>query len=244
MAPIALVLTLLTAFVTTFGCVVLKSSWCSYYPGKLWSWAMIRLLLLPVRIEGREHLKDTQSYIITPNHQGTFDIFLIYGFLNRHFKWMLKAELRSMPLIGRACQSAGYIFVDQKGGPKKMKEMHDRASQILRGGISVVVFPEGARTWDGRLRPFKRGSFLLAEELNLPVLPVTINGSFEALPRTRGYVNFVNWHPLTLTIHPPLYMNGTGNDAVHDLMDRTRDAIASSLHTIPVAPQKPYNAND
>ena len=110
-----------------------------------------------------------QSYIIIPNHQGAFDIFLLYGFLGRHFKWMLKEELRKMPLIGQACESAGFIFVDQKGGPKKMAEVFERARGVLQGGVSLVVFPEGARTWDGQMRKFKRGAFQLADEVKLPV---------------------------------------------------------------------------
>lgn len=194
---------------------------------------MIRLLLLPVRIKGREHMDAQQSYVIIPNHQGAFDIFLVYGFLGRHFKWMMKSELRKMPLVGKACESAGFIFVNQKGGPKKMKETHDRARDILQGGTSVVVFPEGARTWDGRMRRFKRGAFQLADELQLPLLPVTINGSFDVLPRTRGF-GFVTWHPLSLTIHPPVLMQGHGPEAEREVMQQTSDIIQNALTTEPV----------
>ncbi len=244
-APIAIVLTLLMALFTILGCALLDASFWSYYPGKIWARAMVRLLLMPVHIEGREHMNPKDSYIIIPNHQGTFDIFLIYGFLNRHFKWMLKAELRSMPVIGRACESAGFIFVDQKAGPKKMRQTHDRAREILQDGISLVVFPEGARTWDGRLRKFKRGAFQLADELQLPLLPITINGSFEALPRKRGYVNFVHWHPLKLIIHPPLYTRGEGGDAEREVMQEAYEIIESRLETKPV-PMKEgtYNPED
>ena len=194
---------------------------------------MIRLLLLPVRVEGREHLTEVQSYVIIPNHQGAFDIFLIYGFLGRHFKWMMKSELRQIPLVGKACEAAGFIFVDQKGGPKKMKETHDRARAILQGGMSVVVFPEGARTWDGRIRRFKRGAFQLADELQLPLLPVTINGSFNVLPRIRKF-GFVTWHPLTLTIHAPIYTQGTGPEAEREVMQHAFDIIQSALKTNPI----------
>lgn len=227
--PIILVLTILTALATIIGCTLFNASWWSYNPGKWWSRAIIRILLLPVKVEGRENLDARQSYIIIPNHQGVFDIFLVYGFLNRHFKWMMKEELRRMPLVGKACESAGFIFVDQKGGPKKMKLMHDRARSVLQEGVSLVVFPEGARTWDGRMRRFKRGAFQLADELQLPLLPVTINGSFDVLPRSRGYVNFVNWHPLSLTIHPALPPQGQGVEAEHSIMQQAYDIIESRL---------------
>lgn len=243
-SPLLLLLTILTALATTIGCTLLNASWWSYYPGKWWSWAMVRLLLLPVHIEGCEHLKEAQSYVIIPNHQGAFDIFLVYGFLGRHFKWMMKAELRKMPLVGKACESAGFIFVDQKGGPKKLKATHDRARKILQGGTSVVVFPEGARTWDGNMRRFKRGAFQLADELQLPLLPVTINGSFQVLPRTRG-LNFVEWHPLELIIHAPIYMQEQGADAEHAAMEQAAAIIQSRLTTQPVElPEGTYDPND
>ena len=236
----------MAALATIIGCALFNASWWSYYPGKIWSRAFVRLLLLPVKVEGREHMDATQSYIIIPNHQGMFDIFLIYGFLNRHFKWMMKEELRSMPLVGKACESAGFIFVDQKGGPKKMKMLHDRARSVLQGGISLVVFPEGARTWDGQMRRFKRGAFQLASELQLPLLPITINGSFDVQPRSRGYVSFVDWHPLTLTIHPALQPSEPTDEAEHALMQQAYDVIASRLEpSVKSAPKAgTYNPED
>lgn len=227
-SPLLLALTVLTALAVTIGCTLFNAAWWSYYPGKLWSRAFVRLLLLPVKVEGRENMADSQSYIIVPNHQGAFDIFLVYGFLNRHFKWMMKSELRGMPLVGKACESADFIFVDQKGGPKAMQATHDHARQVLREGISLVVFPEGARTWDGGMRPFKRGAFQLADELQLPLLPVTINGSYEVLPRWRGF-NFVDWHPLRLTIHRPIEPAGHGPDAERAAMREAFDVVHSAL---------------
>ena len=250
-SPLLLLLTLLTALATIVGCRVGNAAFWSYYPGKLWSQAMIRLLFLPVKVEGRENMNPQQSYIFIPNHQGAFDIFLVYGFLNRPFKWMLKSELRRMPFIGKACESAGFIFVDQKGGPRKIKETHDRARQVLQGGVSLVVFPEGARTWDGRLRKFKRGAFQLATELQLPLLPITINGSFEVLPRSKGYVNLVNWHPLTMTIHPAITPPAPSEDAAQNtetervMMQQAYDIINGSLKTKPIEPEEgTYNPED
>ncbi len=229
-APILLLTTALATIVTIVGCAVGKASFWSYYPGKLWARAMVRLLLLPVHVEGRENMDPRQSYVIVPNHQGAFDIFLVYGFLNRHFKWMMKHELRSIPLVGKACESSGYIFVDNRG-PKRIKATYDRAREILKEGISVVVFPEGARTWDGEMGPFKRGAFQLADELDLPLLPVTINGSFQVLPRAKGF-NFVEWHPLSMTIHKPMHSEGRGQEAERKTIDDVKAIIASALQPV------------
>ena len=227
-SPVLVVLTVLTALATTIGCTLFNASWWSYWPGRIWSRAFIRLLLLPVSVEGREHLAEGQSYVIVPNHQGAFDIFLIYGFLGRHFKWMMKSELRSIPLVGKACESAGFIFVDQHGGPKAMQATHDRARDVLREGISLVVFPEGARTWDGRMRAFKRGAFQLADELQLPLLPVTINGSYEVLPRKKGF-NLVSWHRLRMTIHEPIAPPDKDARDERAVMIEAHDIVESAL---------------
>ena len=96
--PIFIVLTILTAVVTALGCAVGLSRWFAFTPSRIWGWLTIRLLFLPVKVEGREHLQRHQSYVFVANHQGAFDIFLLSGFLGREFKWMMKASLRKLPL--------------------------------------------------------------------------------------------------------------------------------------------------
>lgn len=201
-APLVALLTLLTTLVTTLGCILGNGHFWGYYPGKCWSWLTIRILLLPVKVEGREHLDKKQSYVFVSNHQGAFDIFLIYGFLGRNFKWMMKYQLRKMPFIGMACQAAHHIFVDKRG-TAKIKQTYLEARQTLKDGMSLVVFPEGARTFTGHMGDFKRGAYMLASDLQLPVVPLTINGSFQVMPRMRD-MKWVQWHPLTLTIHEPI----------------------------------------
>lgn len=229
-APLLAAVTIITAIEVIIGCTVGKASFWSYWPGCIWSKAMVRLLLLPVKIEGRENMVDGESYVIVANHQGAFDIFLVYGYLGRNFKWMMKQSLRNMPLVGKACEKAGHIFVDNSG-PKKIQQTYERARAILQNGTSVVVFPEGARTWDGKMRGFKRGAFQLADELQLPILPMTINGAFQVLPRSRGF-NFVSWHPLKLTIHPAMPPRPHTATSEHEAMDEAKAIIASKLEPI------------
>lgn len=225
-APILLLLTIITALTTTIGCTLGNASFWSYYPGMLWSRAMIRILLLPVHVEGKENMQEGQSYVIVANHQGAFDIFLIYGFIGRHFKWVMKSSLRNIPLVGRACEAADFIFIDNH--PARIKESQARARRILHGGVSVVVFPEGKRTWTGEMNPFKRGAFQMADELQLPVLPVTINGSFKVLPRKHD-IYFVNRHRLSLTIHAPIPPKGQGAEAERATMEEAFNVIKAGL---------------
>ena len=180
-APLVLLATILTALTVVIGCTLGNGHFWGYYPGKYWGWFVIKILLLPVKVEGRENLKEGQSYVFVSNHQGSFDIFLIYGFLNRNFKWMMKRQLRSNPLIGKACEASHQIFVDKRG-PSKVRATYEQARKTLQGGMSLVVFPEGSRTFTGHMGSFKRGAFMLADELQLPIAPLTINGSFDVKP--------------------------------------------------------------
>lgn len=223
--PILLVLTILTALTTIIGSFIGGAHFWGYHPGKIWSRLVCYILLIPVKINRNKQLKKNQSYIFVANHQGAFDIFLIYGFIGRNFKWMMKKSLRSIPFVGKACQSAGHIFVD-KSGPKKIQETIDQARHSLRDGTSLVVFPEGRRTFTGKMGPFKKGAFQLADELQLPIVPLTIDGSFDVLPRTG---KFIKWHRMTLTMHDPIYPQGIGPEDIKETMEKAYEAIQSNL---------------
>ena len=97
--PILLVLTILTALVTIIGSLIGGAHIWGYYPGKIWSQLICYILLIPVEVHGREKIHKRTSYVFVPNHQGAFDIFLIYGFLGRNFKWMMKKSLRKIPFV-------------------------------------------------------------------------------------------------------------------------------------------------
>lgn len=224
--PILLAATILTALFTIVGGVFNAHFW-GYYPGKLWSRLICRVLLLPIRVEGREHINHKQSYVFVANHQGPMDIFLIYGYLGRNFKWMMKKALRRIPLVGYACYKARHIFVD-KSGPKAIKETIGNARQTLQGGTSLVVFPEGSRTFTGHMGVFRKGAFQLADELQLPVVPVTIDGSFDVLTRMAGF-NFVHRHPMRLVIHKPIYPSSHSPESIKDTMNAAYREIMSAL---------------
>ena len=208
---------------TKFG----DANYWAYYPGRLWSKIIVRSLLLPIKVEGRENINDNESYVFVSNHQGAFDIFLIYGYLNKNFKWLMKYQLFKIPFLGASCRACRHIPVDKRS-PRKIKETYDTAREFLKHGMSVVLFPEGARTFTGHMASFKRGGFLLADELQLPVVPMTINGSFNVKPRTKD-LNFVTRYPLPLPIHKPIYPSGKGPENVKMLMEKSYEEIQKGL---------------
>ena len=224
---ISIIATIITSLTVVVGCSLGNGHFWGYEPGKWWARFILWVFLIPVKVSGRENLKKGESYVFVSNHQGAFDIFLIYGYLCRNFKWMMKRSLRKIPFVGYACEKSHQIFVD-KSGPRKVKETYDKARAILRDGISLVVFPEGARSFTGHMGTFRRGAFMLADELQLPIVPLTINGSFNIMPRMRDW-KWVCWHPMTLTIHAPIYAKEQGAEDIKERMDESYRVIMADL---------------
>lgn len=218
MLPLMAVATALTAVLTAAGCTAFGGKWWGYYPASLWSRVMCALTWVKVEVHGAENISPSSDYVFVANHQGAYDIYAIYGYLGHDFRWMMKRSLERIPLVGWACKRAGHIFVDTSahGIAATMKA----AEKQLADGMSLVVFPEGARTLSGRMGRFKRGAYNLAAEFNLPVVPVTIDGSFDIMPRNK---NVPRPGRIILTIHKPI------SPANPQVMELSREAIASVL---------------
>jgi 1-acyl-sn-glycerol-3-phosphate acyltransferase len=225
--PVLIIATIVTAITVGIGCAIGDGHFWGYYPGRWWAKVILRSLLIPVKVEGRNNIEKDQSYVFVANHQGAFDIFLIYGFLGRNFKWMMKQSLKKIPFLGFACERSHQIFVDKRG-VSKIRKTYDDAREILKEGYSVTVFPEGARSFSGHMGTFRKGAFALADELQLPVVPLTINGSFDILPRMHDW-KFISWHPLSLTIHQPIYPIGQGPQNVDATLRQAYDSVMSAL---------------
>ena len=147
-------------------------------------WAKIQLLVSGVRVKvgGLEHLDRETPYIYMSNHQGSYDIFALLSCLPVQFRWIAKRELFAIPILGWAMGAANYISID-RSGRRKALEIIERAASKIKGGVSVVIFPEGTRSRDGSIQPFKRGGFTLALKSGVPIIPITINGSRDVMPR-------------------------------------------------------------
>ena len=223
-APIFIIVTFITSIITIIGCWLGNGNFWGYWPAHYWSRFCCMLALVKVEVKGRENISPETSYVFVANHQGAFDIWSIYGYLNHSFKWMMKKELENIFMVGYACKRAGHIFVDET----KIHAIHNtiaQAENTLKKGTSLVIFPEGSRSWDGKMIPFKRGAFMLAGEFRLPVVPVTINGSFKAMPR---FTYNITPCKIILTIHKPIYPGERGFNT-KKLMEQCHEVIASEL---------------
>lgn len=222
--PLLLILTILTALITIVGSVVGNGHFWGYWPAHIWAQCFCYLSFVKVTVEGRNNIDRGRSYVFVANHQGAYDIFAIYGWLGHNFKWMMKKGLERIPLVGYSCRKAGHIFVDNSSASAVKQTMADAEHQ-LSDGMSVVVFPEGSRTFDGHIKAFRRGAYALAVEFSLPVVPVTIDGAFDVMPRTSVLPRPGHIH---LTIHKPILASDDGHNLAQ-LMQESRDAIVSAL---------------
>jgi 1-acyl-sn-glycerol-3-phosphate acyltransferase len=225
---VAPALVLATTFFASLAVAMLffaKPKTVARWTGVPWSRCMALITPMKVVVEGRENIDSRQSYVVVSNHQSQYDIFVLYGWLGVDFKWVMKAELRSVPGIGVACDRLGHIFIDRSSHAEALKAL-ERAKTKIVDGTSVIFFPEGTRSRDGRLKRFKKGAFRMAIDLGLPILPVTVTGTRNVLPA--GSTDLMPGSA-RLVIHPPLSVDGVGADDVPALMSSVRETIASSL---------------
>lgn len=225
--PILWTLTVLTALVTTVMAPFVRNPEIINKPAQIWSRIVCYGFLTKVSVEGRENIQEKKSYVFVANHQSWFDIWIIYGWLNRPFCWVMKKELRKIPFVGKACESVGHIFMDRSNSIAAKKCLEKAAKRLEKDNISVVVFPEGTRTKDGTVGIFKRGAFSIASDLKLPVVPITIEGAFERMPRNKFRVTPGR---MRMKIHPPIEIDHELNDKeMRELANKARETVIGGL---------------
>lgn len=189
---------------------------------RFWSVWLLRVAPIRLEVRGQELVQMDGPVIFMGNHQGNFDINALTLAIPRRFSWIAKEELFRIPLFGKAMKRAGYIPLDRSDGRKALKSMKLAAERIA-AGTSVVIFPEGTRTKDGSLLPFKRGAFMLAAKAGVPIVPFTINGSRKINPR-----NKIELRPgtISVTFGAPIESKGVSEA---ELVARVREAVAAKL---------------
>ena len=220
-APFFVLTTLFFGSATVVFSMFLPSRWVSLICGTFWSRLNAWLTPMSVNVTGRQNIDPQQSYVVVANHQSLYDVFVLYGFLGIDFKWVIKQEMRSVPGLGIGCEKVGHIFVDRSDRKAALASINAAKSKISNG-TSVVFFPEGTRSRDGTLRQFKKGAFRFALDLDLPILPVTIVGTWEILPS-----DSLDLLPgkARLIIDQPILVDGLDGNDIPRLMEQVRSVI-------------------
>ena len=179
----------------------------------------------PVTVEGREKIDADVAYVMVANHQSLLDILVFFRLFN-HFKWVSKLENFRLPFIGWNMWLNRYIPLN-RGDKASILQMLRMSRETLAAGNSIMVFPEGTRSPDGRLRRFKTGAFELAKDSRKPILPIVVTGTSDALPK-RGFV-LRGRHPIRLKVLDPIPFESFADESVAALCDRVRTLIACEI---------------
>lgn len=190
-----------------------------------WSRSFFYLMFLPVRVTGLEHIRPGQSYVFVSNHQSLCDVFLIYGWLPVIFKFLMKQELRKIPFVGTACAICGHVYIDRRN-PRAAVASIRKVEQTLRNGVCTVIFPEGTRTKDGQLGPFKRGAFQIAMDLKLPVIPISLTGCFDVIHKGGKYIHRV---PVHMHVGEPIDLSQYSPDQSAEAIARVHAAVEAGM---------------
>ncbi len=186
-----------------------------------WSKAVFVATGIKVRAAGLERLDTSRPYVYVSNHASVFDIIGVVVAIDRHIRFIAKKEVARIPVFGWIAAS-GYIMVDRTSGPDGARSL-ERAAGRIAAGESVILFAEGTRTRDGNLLPFKRGAFSLAIQAGVPVVPLTILGSYDVMKK--GELR-IRKGEITIVVDSPIdvreYHDRQGAMA---LMNRVREVI-------------------
>jgi len=192
--------------------------------GRFWARISLRLAGVRLTVSGQENLQ-ARAAIYMPNHQSNFDILALFAGLPVQFRWLAKEELFRIPLFGLAMRRSGYIAVDRSDRKKAIQSMAIAAKRISEG-TSVIVFPEGTRSPDGCLLPFKKGGFMLAMEAKVPIVPVAICGSHHVMPK---HSSLIRGGRIRIDIFSPVPTAGISPSGRDMLMEEVRLPIAEAI---------------
>ena len=192
---------------------------------RLWARTVLRVTGTRVKVIGRENIIKEKPHLFMANHQSDFDIPIVFAAIPVDFLWTVKKELFSVPVFGRALKKAGYIEIDRNNPAKAMNGLHG-AAEKLRSGMSIATFPEGTRSRDGKLLPFKQGMFYLAIQTGTPIVPLSIIGSGKIMAK-----DSITIKPgeIAMVIGKPVDVEGYSLDDRYALIEKVRSIIAENL---------------
>ena len=196
-----------------------------HYIGKFWSLLNIFLSGTRLTIRGKEKINTNLTHIVMSNHQSLFDVWALIGKIPLQIRWIVKAEIRKIPIFGYTLERMGHIYVDRKKRAAAYISLETAAGKI-KNGTSVIIFPEGTRSNDGHLLKFRMGGIIMALKSGVPILPVTVNGSRFVLPK-----NTLALMPgkIEVVVGDVIDASTYDENNKNELMEKIRSAIQENL---------------
>ncbi len=198
----------------------------THWFAKWWARSLFRINpAVRVRIDGEDNVRRAGAAVLCSNHQSMADIIALY-YLGHPFKWISKREVIFVPLIGLSMVLAGYIFL-KRGDKTSIMRCMAKARAWLRGGVSIMMFPEGTRSVDGRLKAFKDGAFRMAAETGVPVIPIALDGPATLI--RKGSLTFAARTAIQVRVGPPIVPKNASPEEVERLKRETREWILQAM---------------
>ena len=220
-----------TAFMS--GCAVifpliLPGESTAHKVAHIWGKLFLVLTSTKVKVIGAENVLKGKPQIFMANHQSDLDILIVLAYVPVQFRWIVKKELFDIPIFGAAMKKAGYIEIDRQHHESAMISI-EKAVRKIREGMSVMSFPEGTRSRDGNIGAFKQGMFHLAIKSGIPIVPISIIGAKEIMPKRSLLIN-PGKGKVTLVMDKPIDVTGYSIERRHELIDRVRNVIVRNCN--------------
>jgi len=217
--PAIAVYTIVLGTISILSSLVDSSGDFGHRCARAWAWLLLRTTGVRVSVRGIEKLDPHRSYVFASNHQSIYDIPIVFTSIPQQLRIVAKDSLGNFPFLGWHLRRTGHLLVDRKNpGAGVVKKM----ARLVSGARSLIVFPEGTRSTDESVARFKGGSFLVAIDAGLPVVPVSIAGSRHIM--RKGRLMTCPGH-VTLTIHEPIPTAGVGREGARELAERVRGVV-------------------
>ncbi len=217
--------TIFLSSLTILASLINRNGDLAYNITKTWAKFVLAVSRIKVTVKGGYNIRSDRSYIYMSNHQSNFDIPVALAYLPFKFRWVAKAELFKIPIFGNAMHRIGHINIDRSNRRAAFKSLK-KAAKNIREGVSVLIYPEGTRSKDGNIGPFKNGGFVLAVESGAPIVPVIIHGTWPIMSKDKILVKPGN---VIIEIKKPIETKNYNRKTRDDLLKKTRNVICESF---------------
>ena len=188
---------------------------------RIWARSILFVSRTKVTVNGLANIDPTQSYVYMSNHQSNFDIPVLLAYLPVQFRWLAKAELFKIPIFGRAMRGAGYVKIDRFNQEAAFESLNE-AAEKMKNGVSVMIFPEGTRSRDGKIKSFKKGGFVMAVDAGVPIVPVVLKGTWTLMDKSSLKINTGE---VSLNLKAPIATTDYTRENKDDLVKSVRAVI-------------------
>lgn len=192
-----------------------------------WATRWLRAAGCSLEVRGVDHVDTTRSYVVIANHVSNFDIMACFAAIPLPIRYLAKKELFNIPVLAQAMRAVGIVEVDRSGRAAAIASVNEQSRPVIERGHSLIIYPEGTRSYHGEIQPFKKGAFAMASAANMPLLPVAIHGTWEAWKPHSPWITG-NSH-ITVTIHAPIETAGLDARELDGLRQSTHALIAHTL---------------